>query len=61
MDIENKMVIDSLWNDLDEIDEQEREEREEEFYRRADMEYEDEVDRQLSWFAWSRENDGYVL
>ena len=61
MDVENKMVIDSLWNDLDEIDEAEREEMEEDFYIRADLEYEDEIDRQLSWYAWSRENDGYYL
>ena len=41
-EVENKMVIDSLWNDLDEIDEAEREEREEEFYRKADEEYDED-------------------
>jgi len=57
-EVENPMVLDSLWDELDQVD---KEQEEEDFYIRADMEYEDEVDRQLSWFAWSRENDGYVL
>ena len=57
-DVENKMVIDSLWDELDRID---RDMEDYDFYIRADMEYEDEIDRQLSWFAWSRENDGYYL
>ena len=41
MDVENKMVIDSLWNDLDEIDEQEREEMEEAFWRKVEEEREE--------------------
>jgi len=58
-EVENKMVIDSLWNDLDEIDEAEREEREEEFYRKADEEYDEDVADLVSR-GWGHVN-GYYL
>ena len=58
-EIENPMVIDSLWDELDQVDEIEREEREEEFYRRIDEEYDEDVENRLSFFAWSKEQDGY--
>ena len=56
-EVENPMVIDSLWDELDQVDrEQEEEDR---FGILADMEYDEDLDNRLSWFAWSRENDGY--
>lgn len=46
-EVENPMVIDSLWDELDQVD---REQEEEDFYIRADMEYEDELeDLQRGW------------
>ena len=41
-DIENPMVVDSLWDDLDEIDRETREREEaERWYRMGDMMYDD--------------------
>ena len=41
-DIENPMVIDSLWNDLDEVDRETREREEaERWYKMGDMAYDD--------------------
>ena len=54
-DVENAMVNDKYWNDLDEdeIDE-------DVFGILADMEHDDlEQQERMSFFAWSRENDGY--
>lgn len=46
-EVENPMVVDSLWDELDQVD---REQEDEEFYTRADMEYEDELeDLQRGW------------
>lgn len=39
MEIDNKMVIDSLWDELDAIEEEERVAEEERFYVLADMQY----------------------
>lgn len=42
MDVENPMVIDSLWDDLDEVDRETREREEEErWYKLGDMAYDD--------------------
>ena len=54
-DVENPMVNDKYWDDLDEdeIDE-------DVFGILADMEHDDlEQQERMSFFAWSRENDGY--
>ena len=41
-DVENPMVIDSLWDDLDEVDRETREREEaERWYRMGDMMYDD--------------------
>lgn len=54
-EVENPMVLDSLW---DEIDEDEIDE--DVFGILADMEYDDLEKREsMDWFVWSRENDGY--
>lgn len=55
--IENPMVCDSLWNDLDELERQIIEEEEAE---RADLEFEREREKAL-FFMWSKENDGYIF
>ena len=39
-EIENPMLIDSIWDELDQVDQ----EQDEEFYVRADIEYEDELE-----------------
>ena len=53
-DVENPMVIDSLWDELDQID-REQDDEDEEFYIRADEEYDEEAE-----YGWGRAN-GYVL
>ena len=46
-EVENLMVIDSIWDELDQVD---QEQNDEEFYVRADLEYEDELeDLQRGW------------
>lgn len=55
MDIENKMLVDNYWLDYEDMNQDE----DEDFYIRTDMEYDDEIDERLSFYAWSRENDGY--
>lgn len=51
MELENKMLIDAYWNDEDENDEDE--------YGWLDRMEEEEEERLMDYFAWSRENDGY--
>jgi len=47
LDVENPMLIDSIWDELDQID---KEQDDEDFYVRADFEYEDELeDLQRGW------------
>ena len=54
-EVENPMVNDSLWDELDQID---QEQENEDFYIRADMEYEDELeDLQRGWGHFN----GYYL
>ena len=55
--IENPMVCDSLWNDLDELERQIIEEEEAE---RADLEFECERERAL-FYMWSKQEDGYIF
>ena len=55
--IENPMVCDSLWNDLDELERQIIEEEEAE---RADLEFERERERAL-FYMWSKQEDGYIF
>ena len=57
-EIENPMVNDDLWAEIDKL---KRETADEEFYRQADEEYDEEQAENISWFAWSRANDGYAL
>lgn len=56
-DVENPMVIDSLWDELDQIDREQ--EDEEEFYICADEEYDEEA-AYIAKHGWGRAN-GYVL
>ena len=53
-EVENPMVLDSLWDELDQVDREQ-----EEFYSRADMEYEDEIEA-LFERGWGHVN-GYYL
>ncbi len=57
-DVENPMVIDSLWDELDQID-REQDEDDEEFYIRDDEEYDEEA-AYIAEHGWGRAN-GYVL
>ena len=55
-DVENPMVNDRLWDEIDKIEQESEWER---FCRMADDEYDENSGE--SFFAWSRRQDGYVL
>lgn len=57
MDVENPMVNDAYWGDFGE-DFGEEENDEEDDYEWVER-IEEEEDRLMDYFAWSRENDGY--
>ena len=70
MDVENPMVNDNLWSELTRLTDEEWYEKADQMYedeceRRAydawlaQMEDGDEEDESLSFYAWSREQDGY--
>ena len=54
MELENKMLIDEYWLDYGVGDGEE--ENEYDWLERIE---EEEEDRLMDYFAWSRENDGY--
>lgn len=56
-DVENPMVIDSLWDDIDELERQLIEEEEAE---REELEFERERERAL-FYMWSKQEDGYIF
>ena len=56
MDVENPMVNDAYWGDFGE--DFGEEENEYDWLERIE-EKEEEEDRMMDYFAWSRENDGY--
>lgn len=59
MELENKMLLDSYWLDYSAAVEEEDRESDEEWLARIIEEEEEE--NGLSWYEWSRLNDGYRL
>lgn len=58
-DVENPMVIDRLWDELDQVDREQDYDEDEAFYIRADEEYDEEA-AYIAEHGWGRAN-GYVL
>ena len=48
-EIENPMVLDSLWDALDQVDEEQEDELED-WYRKCDEEYDEDVANRLSFY-----------